>query len=275
MRCAWETLLGLIPQRMRQEVDRLGQAEARELRLRLGKPPELVLGADSSWLSGAVMQEELQFVVNAASRYSPWAAQTISKGYLSTAGGHRIGLCGEAVVQQGVVTGVRQIHSLCIRIARDFPEWGRELETLSGSLLIAGAPGWGKTTLLRNVARWAAQRESVSVVDERGELFPHGFSQGARMDVLTGCPKREGIEWVLRTMGPSCIAVDEITAPEDAAALLEAAGCGVRLLATVHAVSSEDLLRHSAYRPLVQQKVFDTWVFLKPNQHYQLERVAK
>lgn len=275
MRCAWETLLGLIPQRMRQEVDRLGQAEARELRLRLGKPPELVLGTDSSWLSGAVMQEELQFVVNAASRYSPWAAQTISKGYLSTAGGHRIGLCGEAVVQQGVVTGVRQIHSLCIRIARDFPEWGRELETLSGSLLIAGAPGWGKTTLLRNVARWAAQRESVSVVDERGELFPHGFSQGARMDVLTGCPKREGIEWVLRTMGPSCIAVDEITAPEDAAALLEAAGCGVRLLATVHAVSEEDLCSRRIYRLLVQQKVFDTWVFLKPNQHYQLERVAK
>lgn len=275
MRCAWDALLALIPEPMRREVDCLGREQARELRLRRDQPPELVVSGRSLWLSGRVGQAELNFVVNAASQYSPWAAQTVAKGYLTAAGGHRIGLCGEAVVQQGEVTGIRQIHSLCIRIARDFPDWGRELERLTGSVLIAGAPGWGKTTLLRNAARWASQRETVSVVDERGELFPRGFPLGKRMDVLRCCPKSQGISWVLRTMGPGCIAVDEITAQEDARALLEAANCGVRLLATAHALSREDLLRRGVYRLLMEQQVFDTAIFLKQDQQYRVERMAQ
>ena len=74
---------------------------------------------------------------------------------------------------------------------------------------IPGGPGCGKTTLLRDLARCLSTRQFVSVVDERSELFPEHFARGTRLDVLQGCPKQQGIEILLRTMGPDTIAVDE------------------------------------------------------------------
>lgn len=273
MTCAWKELISVLPQWMRQEVDRLGREELQELRLRINAPPELVLGDKSLWLQRPAVMEDLQFVFNAASRYSPWAAETAALGYLTAPGGHRIGICGDVVIHKGEVTGVRKLQSLCIRVARDFPGASRGVD-ISDSLLILGAPGWGKTTLLRDIARCVSERETVAVVDERGELFPEGFRRGKRMDVLTGCPKVFGIDRVLRTMGPQWIAVDEITAQEDCEALLRAAGCGVRLLATAHAVSRRDLSARPVYRALLELKLFSRMLILNSEKKWHMERMT-
>ena len=274
MTCAWKELLAILPPRLRREVNTLGKDRLQELRLRIGAPPELVIGRENRYLAEPVTREDVDFVINAASRYSPWAAATIAQGYLTAPGGHRIGICGEAVCKQGTITTMREIRFLCIRIARDFPDWGRDAAGLPGNLLIIGAPGWGKTTLLRCLSRRIAEKETVSVVDERGELFPEGFSRGKRMDILTGCPKSRGIEILLRTMRPDCVAVDEITAEADCQALLQAANCGVRLLATAHAGSARDFQSRSVYRELIQHRVFDTLVVLKPDKTYYAERMT-
>lgn len=274
MTCAWKELLSILPSRLRQEVDTLGRDTLQELRLRRGAPPELVFAGKSLWLSGAVTREEVDFVINTASRYSPWAAATAAQGYLTAPGGHRIGICGEAVCRQGSVTGMREVNFLCIRVARDFPDWGKDAAGLPGNILILGAPGWGKTTLLRCLSRHIAQTQTVSVVDERGELFPQGVSRGKRMDILTGCPKPVGVEMMLRTMGPSCIAVDEITAEGDCRALLQAANCGVRLLATAHGASSRDFTSRGVYRELAEHKVFDTLLVLGKEKTYHAERMT-
>lgn len=274
MICAWEKLLSILPSELREEVDRRGREQAREVRLRLGAAPELVLLRESVRLSGTVSQGMMSYIVNAATRYSPWAGATAAQGYLTAPGGHRIGLCGDAVCREGVMEGIRTISSLCIRVARDFPGIGREAAAYPGSLLILGPPGWGKTTLLRDVARERARGETVSVVDERGELFPAGFSRGDHMDVLTGCPKARGIDTVLRTMGPGCIAVDEITESRDCEALLRAWGCGVHLLATAHASSLQDYKSRGVYRPLSENRVFDTLLFLHRDRSYHVERVS-
>lgn len=273
MRCAWKELLGILPQRLRGDVDRVGRESLQELRLRMGAPPELVTGDGSSWLPGAVTREELSFVVNAASRYSPWSASTVAQGYLTAPGGHRIGLCGEAICRNGSFDGIREVSSLCIRVARDFPDLAGRVSTLPGSILILGAPGWGKTTLLRDLIRHRGEREQVAVVDERGELFPLGFSRGRRVDVLTGCPKAEGIGAVLRTMGPNAIAVDEITEEGDCLALLRAVGCGVSLLATAHALSINDLRSRRIYAALLENRVFDAFLVLHRDKSYSVERV--
>lgn len=274
MRCAWSSLLGILPPWLRQEVDMLGRESLQELRLRTGAPPELILSGGIQRLHKhkEVSREDLHFCVNAASRYSPWAAATAAHGYITAPGGHRIGLCGEAVCKDGTVTAIREITSLNIRVARDFPGIGKKAD-IAGSVLILGAPGWGKTTLLRDIARNLAEFQTVAVVDERGELFPEGFCRGRRMDVLTGCPKDAGIEMVLRAMGPACIAVDEITAASDIQALLQAVGCGVRLLATAHASGMKDLRSRPVYKPLLDYGIFQTILVLGPDKSFYTERM--
>lgn len=273
MRCAWKELLDILPKWMITDVDALGRSSLQELRLRLDAPPELVSCDSVERLGRQVSSEDLSYCVNAASRYSPWAAATIAQGFLTVSGGHRIGLCGEAVLKNKEITGIRKVTSLCIRVARDFPGIGSSAAGLRGSMLILGAPGRGKTTLLRDIARQISEKSTVAVVDERGEIFPSGFVRGDRMDVLTGVPKAGGVEMVLRTMGPEWIAVDEITAEEDCRSLLQAQGCGVRLLATAHAGSLDEFRVRPIYKALLDNHVFDYLLILHSDRSYGTERI--
>ncbi len=281
MRCAWQAFINLLPLRMREDVDKLGSDALTELRLRRGSRPELVFGACSQWLTETVTGDDIGFVVNTASRYSPWAASSIRRGYISAPGGHRVGLCGEAVINNGDMTGIRDPASLCIRVARDFPGIAKDALTFPNSILIIGRPGSGKTTLLRDLIRQRANSlgGSVGVVDERGELFPtsgdvYCFPTGKRTDILTGCGKAHGTELLLRTMGPQCIAVDEITAEGDCKALLNAGWSGVSLLATAHAQGVRDLYARPVYRPIVESGLFETVLVMQPDKSWRAERIT-
>ena len=253
MKCAWKELLAILPPGLRQKIR---DNDLWEIRLRLGRATELVSGKGSCWLDHAATREDLNFVVNMASRYSPWTAQTMSRGYITAPGGHRIGLGGEVVVNGGQVTGIREVDSLCVRVAHDVTGIGRAYGGLGGSVLILGPPGAGKTTLLRDLCREFSRREAVAVVDERGELFPAGFDRGRALDVLSLCPKPEGIHMALRTLSPATIAVDEITGEDDAQALLRAGWSGVRLLATAHGCGIKDLKSRPVYRSLMEHQLF-------------------
>lgn len=85
---------------------------------------------------------------------------------------------------------------------------------------------------------------------------------GPRTDVMDGCPKSVGMMTLLRGMNPQVLAVDEITQEEDANALLQAVGCGVSLLATVHAGSVADLRKRRVFRQLVQEGVFERFILI-------------
>ncbi len=273
MRCPWKELLSILPVSIKGDVDRLGRETLQELRLRLGQPAELVMAGKSQWLGHLVTEQEIAFVINTASRYSPWAAATAAYGFITAPGGHRIGMAGDATVKDGRVTGIRSVRSLCIRIAREFPGIGSKAAALPGNLLILGPPGSGKTTLLRDLICNLSQKEHIAVVDERGELFPAYFQRGRQTDVLTGCSKAEGIEMALRTLGPSCIAVDEITARQDCDGLIQAGWCGVRLLATAHAASKQDLRSRPVYRPLAECGLFDTLIVMGRDKSWYTERM--
>lgn len=280
MKCIWDAYINLLPVWMREDVDRLGKGSLQELRLRIGAPPELVLNGASKWLKQDVKADDLLFCINAACRYSPWTAASAADGYVTAPGGHRIGICGEAVVRGGNMEGIAKPTALCIRVARDFTGIAKETSCFSGSILIIGRPGSGKTTLLRDMIRQRSRQGqgSVAVVDERGEIFPFSqgkscFDTGLRTDVLSGCDKPHGIEVVLRTMSPASIAVDEITAQRDCDALLHACWCGVKLLATAHAGSMQDLRSRKVYEPLIKSRVFDTVIVLQPDKSWKAERM--
>ena len=278
MICAWQEFLKLLPSDLRQQVDKPGYMELQELRLRVGYKPELVLRDRSLWLDKKTDKLEVRFIINAVSQYSPWAATSMASGFITAPGGHRIGFCGDVVTQNGVITGIREVSSLCLRIARSFP--GISGDGLNGSVLIIGKPGSGKTTLLRDLIRQRSEKGSgsICVVDERCELFPtaqgmHCFDPGPRTDILSACSKASGVLMLLRTMGPQSIAVDEITAEEDCEALLNAGWCGVNLLATAHAADRNDLLHRPVYRSIITNHLFDTLVIMQPDKSWRAERM--
>ena len=280
MRCAWQAFVNLVPIWMRSVVDKQGKDSLLELRLRLNAPPLLMTKTNQIWLDRPVSSEDMRFSINIASKYSPWAAATTASGYITSSGGHRIGICGEAVVADGRMIGIKNVSSLCIRVARDFPGIARESLKHDGSVLVIGKPGSGKTTLLRDMIRQRSDKGQgvVAVVDEREEIFPRWnneicFKTGRHTDVLSGCNKAQGIDAVLRNMGPETIAVDEITARADCDALIHAGWCGVKLFATAHAGCRQDLMSRPIYRPIMESGIFDTLIIMHDDKSWHSERM--
>ncbi len=280
MRCAWQSYLKLLPPWLRAQVDELGKEDLQELRLRIGQAPALIMNSGTLLLNRMVYQDDLTYVINAATHYSPWTAQTISSGYISTTGGHRIGVCGECVVRDGRVHGIRQVTSLCVRVARDFDGIAKGTERFLGNILIVGAPGSGKTTLLRDLIRRRARmsKRPIAVVDERGEIFPttdetNYFTNEELIDVLSFCPKSLGIDMLLRTMSPYCIAVDEVSQQEDCDALYRAGWSGTTLLATAHAANRAELFSRPVYQPIIESKLFDTLLVMQQDKSWKQERM--
>ena len=276
-------ILRILPQTVRAVLLHTPESRIEELRLRVGqKPSVLYAGCEQILNAGGVLtQNELQQVLLNASAQSQYAVQEqLRNGYLSLPGGYRIGVCGSTVVQNGCITGIREISSIALRVPHDIrqpPE--RLLPYLQESCLLAGAPGSGKTTLLRSCIRTLSDvGQRVAVVDERQDLSGavHGvpqFDLGPRTDVLSGCPKGDGMLMLLRSMNPQWIAVDEITQPEDIMALRQAGSCGVKLIATIHAGSAEELKSKPLCRKLFSLGIFRQVLYLDKNRAFHAERI--
>lgn len=280
MGCAWDAFVQLLPTRFRRDVDRLGKEHLLEVHLRLGMPPELVLTDRYISLEQITSVDDLNHCIQFASQYSPWAAGTLNQGYLTAPGGHRIGVFGKYTLHNDHGWALQFPSMLCLRVARDIANIAPDLSSISGSVLIIGSPGVGKTTLLRDLIRRYANsgNGNISVIDEREELFPSFqgkicFDPGHRADVLSGCNKMTGIQWALRNMTPSVIAVDEITAQEDCQALLHAAWCGTTLFATAHAGNINDLINRPVYRPLIEHNLFQSILVMLPDKSWRMERM--
>ena len=269
---------GLLPEELRQQALTLPEAwqgSIEELRLRVGRPLAVTMPEGETPLTGSlVTNEDLERVVDRATAHSPYVAEeTIRQGFVTAAGGFRVGLCGTALPENGNNRGLRDLTSLAIRIPRACPGAAESLlgELLQGnrvlSTLILSPPGGGKTTLLRDLVRLLSAGEGdhrplrVALVDERGELASvcRGQPQlevGPATDILDGCPKALAVPMLLRAMNPQVIALDEIALPEDAAAVQSAAGCGASILATVHAAAVDDLRQRPVMAQLLESGVF-------------------
>ena len=278
MICAWKPLLDMLPLWMHDFLDKQGKNSLQELRLRVNTPPILKLNDHVICMNRVVTDADLKACVNHVTKFSPWSTSTAPKCYYTATGGHRIGLCGSVVIANGQITGIRELTSLCIRVARDYPGIAQSLADIRGSVLIVGQPGSGKTTFLRDFIRQISnhRKESITVIDERQEIFPYYnntfcFATGSFTDVLSCCDKESGIEAALRNTGPAIIALDEITAEADCKALLKAGWCGVDLIATAHAGSKQDLLTRPVYQPLIKGHLFDKLIIMHPDKTWHLE----
>lgn len=278
-----QAVFTMLPPQVQRALRAVDTEALEELHLRVGQAPTAVLYGREQPLSSceALRQEQLQRTLLSLSAQSQYAVQEqLRAGYLTAPGGVRVGVCGSAIVQHGSVTGLREVSSLAFRFAHDVHHPAQLLlPHLTGSCLLAGPPGSGKTTLLRSCIRaLSASGARVGVVDERAELagMLGGTPQldlGPRTDVLSGCPKREGLLMLLRAMSPQWLAVDEITDPADLAALRTVGACGVRLLASVHIGAPDELQRKPLLRAIFRQKLFTTVLFLNEDRAFHAERI--
>ena len=290
---------GLLPFGMRQLALALPRAEravAEELRLRAGRPLAITLPEGEVVLPGCpiISPDDLRTALEIATQASAHAAlERIRNGFVTVRGGHRMGLCGTAVVKDGAIHNLRELSSVNIRIARQVKGIGNEIlhqlrsEGTLPSVLVLAPPGAGKTTLLRDLIRGLSAGVGgpplrVGVADERGELgaMYDGIPQldlGPHTDVMDGCGKADGLMMLLRGMNPQVLAVDEITAPGDIEALETAAGCGATLLATAHGQGIEDLERRPLYARLLERRIFQKMLLIERQggvRRYRLEDLS-
>lgn len=248
-----------------------------ELRIRRGLPILVKTSTGEKVLSvnRPVTREDIDHIVLSATGGSYHsAAETMKHGYITVKGGSRIGLCGEGAMREGQIEALRNISSLCIRVPKPAIGCADELMPCLcakgfQNTLIISPPGMVKTTLLRElIRRLSKDGFRIAVADERGEIasMHHGvpqFDLGPHVDIITNVTKCQAAIMLIRTMAPDILAMDEITAAADLPAILEASGCGVGLLTTVHGSDADSLKQKKLFQDLFSYDIFQKAVCIQ------------
>lgn len=268
-------------------------SKLQEIRLRIGAPLLVVYGGKEYFLDCTgkftleaekaflVNQREIRETMEYISNYSMYAfEEELRQGYITVQGGHRVGVAGKMIWEKAGAKNMKHISFLNIRLAHEVIGCSRQLLPYllqDGEVchtLIISPPRCGKTTLLRDLIRQLSNGDddhagvTVGVVDERSELGAcyMGVPQnnlGCRTDILDGCPKVEGMMMLVRSMAPTVIAVDEVGSREDVEAMEYVMNCGVRLLATAHGNSMEDIKNKPVLGRMVRERAFERYVLLE------------
>ena len=255
-----------------------------EIRLRLGRPLSLSCGSMTLFVatSGEAVYSPDRAIICTKHHicetfrrlcgYSVYSRHNQIKNGFVTDNGCRVGLCGTALVKNGEISGITDITSLNIRIARSVQGAAKPvikaLIPFTGGILIAGAPCSGKTTILRDLAYSLSVGEHnpplrVSVVDERFELSGAVGNDGLGLcDVLAGYPKSEGIIQAIRALSPQVIVCDEIGDESDCRAIAAGANAGAYLVASIHAGSYQELIQREQTERLLATNAFKWAVIL-------------
>ena len=195
---------------------------------------------------------------------------TLKNGYITLSGGLRTGVAGEAVYENGKLISVKNVTSLNVRLLRDVEGCSMPivkalyLNSLP-SIIVAGMPNSGKTTLLKDLAKQLSNGKAgryikTCIADERGEL---SNGAGINADILLNYPKFKAVEIASRTLSPDIIICDELADEEETKALSTAFACGAKFALSVHIGSRDDLFRKPLIKRLLETGEFSYIVLLE------------
>lgn len=276
-------ILNILPQNIKQAIgDISGLNELQEIRIRADKPLTLYNGNKEIIREYITTAEDLKIVLQRMSNYSIYAFdEEIKQGFITIKGGHRVGICGNCIIENGKIKTIKGISSLNIRICREVIGCSDSImqhiiegEKIVNTIIIS-PPKCGKTTLIRDIARNLSegikkvdyQGRKVCIVDERSEIAAcfNGVPQlnvGSRTDILDSCPKSEGIMMAIRSMSPDVIVCDEIGTYSDVNSILMALSSGVSLITTIHGYGLDDLYRRDVFKDIMNNIVFEKAIIL-------------
>jgi stage III sporulation protein AA len=299
-----DSILQILPSSLRfllSQLTREVQAGLEEIRIREARPLEVCFNGNYAFLTGEAKlvqdeqqaykptREECAALLELLTNHSLYTfEEELKRGFITIAGGHRVGLAGRTILDLGQVKQIRDVSSFNLRIAREVQGAARPIlpfliDEEGGSIhhtLVISPPQQGKTTLIRDLARlisrgdWGTGAEvtnrkgvKVGIIDERSELaacvkgVPR-FDLGPRTDVMDGCPKAEGMMMMIRALSPEVLIVDEIGRQEDAIAIREALHAGIKVIATAHGTDLFDVQRRPVLKELAAEHVFARYVIL-------------
>ena len=279
---------GCMPRSLGKTLALQAEGSVREIRVRAGGRASILTYEGEKLCSGSYSQQQVAQMAEALCEHALYArAEEQRQGFVTLRGGHRMGLCGRVVTNGQSIRALREISSLCVRVAA---QWYGAADALLPylwdedgrvrSMLIIGLPGMGKTTLLRDACRaLSEQGVHMCVVDERSEIAAMcaGIPQldvGPNTDVLDGCAKEAGLRWMLRAMSPGVLVTDELGSALDAQAVMDAARSGVSVMATLHGRDAETALSRGTLYTLVQSQAFSRYVVLDTQRVGQISHIC-
>ena len=286
----FDNILRIVPLRIREKLRAAisgNKNEIEEIVLRAQRPvcvyrrgEEYVLTKNGCLAKSSYDQQveiisfnEITESFNTACNFSVYShINEIKEGFVTINGGHRVGICGTAVVNSDEIVNIRDISTLSLRFAREVIGCGKDIVNLllscESGLLLCGSPCSGKTTVLRDVARVLSSeyQKRVSVIDTRGEIasVSKGVSQMhlGFCDVLDSFPRKQGILQAIRVLSPQYIVCDEIGTKEDAQAILTGVNSGTTFVSSMHAGTPCELRNRSYIKDIMETGAFSKIVFL-------------
>ena len=260
------------------------EEELQEIRIRCNRPIILKLRNIEIVIEYDVNETEIMQTLERLCNNSIYAYKNqICEGFITVKGGHRVGISGTTIIENGKIINMKYITSLNFRIARQKIGCSNNvienlINTTTNSIyntLIISPPGCGKTTLLRDIVRNISNGISslkfkgltVGVVDERGEIAAmyKGIPQndvGTRTDIIDNMPKAEAMRILVRSMSPNVIACDEIGSMEDINAIDYAMCSGVKGIFTAHGKDLEEVSKNPELSKLLNKNIFERIILL-------------
>lgn len=237
-----------------------------EIRIKLNSYIILISGEHHYSTDVFISRDDIDETVLSLCNGSIYAhSKTINEGYIAIGQGIRAGICGKALIENDMVTSVASISSINIRIPQKIEGASNYLIALlkstnyNSSVLLYSPPGVGKTTILRDLVTKLSTKENplcFSIIDAREEITPY-LDKPINADVYLSYPKGLAIEMATKVMTPEFIICDEIASENDAIAILKASNSGVKLIATTHASSFEELKSKEILKPLFTHNIFN------------------